>query len=341
MAEALCFGSLSWQGGLVRLSGQDCRRGTFSHRHAVVVDVKTGEEFMALAHLREGQGEVRIYDSMLSEAAVLGFELGYSLDFPEGLVAWEAQFGDFSNGAQVIIDQFVSSAEDKWKRLSGLVVLLPHGYEGQGPEHSSARFERYLQLAAEDNLQVCYPSTPAQYFHLLRRQVVRRWRKPLVVLTPKSLLRLPEARSPIGELTVGKFARVLADPEVTDGSAVKRVIACSGKIYYDLAAERRKRRDAGCAIVRLEQLYPWRDEAVAEVLARYPRATELVWAQEEPANMGAGFFVAPRLARLIGGRPLMLVHRPESASPATGSYKAHLIEQAQLMEQAFGPLTTG
>jgi 2-oxoglutarate dehydrogenase E1 component len=282
---------------------------------------------------------VRIYDSMLSEAAVLGFELGYSLDFPDGLVLWEAQFGDFSNGAQVIIDQFVSSAEDKWKRLSGLVLMLPHGYEGQGPEHSSARYERFLQLAAEDNLQVAQPTTPAQLFHLLRRQVIRKWRKPLVVLTPKSLLRLPEARSPLDALASGAFERVLDDPEVPDAGAVARVILCTGKVYYELRAERAKRGQGApaAAIVRLEQLYPWRDEAIARVLARYPRASEVVWAQEEPANMGAGWFVAPRLAPLLGGRRYRAVWRSESASPATGSYHAHLIEEKQLMEQTFGP----
>ncbi|HZS35492.1 MAG TPA: 2-oxoglutarate dehydrogenase E1 component, partial [Polyangia bacterium] len=254
MGEALAFGSLINEGNIVRLTGQDSRRGTFSHRHSVVVDQRTEEEYLPLAHVREGGG-FRIYDSPLSEAAVLGFEFGYSLDYPDGLVMWEAQFGDFVNGAQVIIDQFITSSEDKWKRLSGLVLLLPHGFEGQGPEHSSARFERFLELAAEDNVQVCYPTTPAQYFHLLRRQVYRKLRKPLIVMTPKSLLRLPAARSPIEELVDGRFQRILHDPRPPAPDQVRRVVLCTGKIYYELDEERKRRGDRQTAIVRLEQLY--------------------------------------------------------------------------------------
>jgi 2-oxoglutarate dehydrogenase E1 component len=345
MGEILAYGSLLWDGTLVRLSGQDSCRGTFSHRHAVVVDSETGEEHTPLAHLHAHQGECRIYDSPLSEAAVLGFEFGYSLDYPDGLVIWEAQFGDFVNGAQVILDQFVSSSEDKWKRLSGLVMLLPHGYEGQGPEHSSARFERFLQLAAEDNLQVVNPTTPAQMFHLLRRQVLRRWRKPLVVLTPKSLLRHPAAVSPLSDLTEGRFQRILGDDlfsphhgtsATMPASDVRRVMLCSGKIFYELSDERRKRGDRTTAILRLEQIYPWRDEFLTAALAQFPRASEIVWVQDEPANMGAWFFVEPRLRRLVGASSLRAVTRAESASPATGSSKAHGIEQRNLFAEAFG-----
>jgi 2-oxoglutarate dehydrogenase E1 component len=336
MAETLAYGTLLWDGRLVRLSGQDTRRGTFSHRHAVLVDMRTGEEYTPLAHLKEWQAEFRIYDSMLSEAAVLGFEYGYSLDYPDALVAWEAQFGDFSNGAQVIIDQFVSSAEDKWKRLSGLVMLLPHGYEGQGPEHSSARFERFLQLTAEDNIQVCQPTTPAQQFHLLRRQVLRKWRKPLVILTPKSLLRLPEARSSLSDLAEGRFERILDDPKPPERAAVRRVILCSGKLYYELVQDRARRGDGVTALLRVEQLYPLADDAIAEALERYPGATEIVWVQDEPANMGALGYLWPKLARIAGKRAVRVVSRAESASPATGSYRAHQIEHRTLMDQAFG-----
>jgi 2-oxoglutarate dehydrogenase E1 component len=299
------------------------------------VDVRTGVEHTPLSHLGEGQGEFRVYDSMLSEAAVMGFEYGYSLDYPDGLVLWEAQFGDFANGAQVILDQFISSAEDKWARLSGLVLLLPHGYEGQGPEHSSARFERFLQLCAEDNMQVAYPTTPAQLFHLLRRQVRRPWRKPLVVLSPKSLLRHPEATSSIDELAAGRFQAVLHDGRVRR-EAVQRIFLCSGKVYYDLLEERGKRGDEQTALLRLEQLYPLRSEELTLALRQYPAATELCWVQEEPANMGAREFIVPRLQPLLGKLRLRVLSRPESASPATGSHKAHVLEQRTLLEEAFG-----
>jgi 2-oxoglutarate dehydrogenase E1 component len=262
MAELLAYGSLLHQGVNVRLSGQDCARGTFSHRHAIIADLRTGREHMILGGLHHDQGQCRIYDSPLSEAGVLGFEYGYSLDYPDALVMWEAQFGDFVNGAQVIIDQFITSSEDKWKRLSGLVLLLPHGYEGQGPEHSSARLERFLQQCGEENIQVAQPTTPAQMFHLLRMQVLRRVRKPLVVMTPKSLLRLPAASSTLDELATGKFHRVLHDT-TANPAAVTRAIFCSGKIYYELADERAARKDERTAIIRLEKLYPWWPEVVA------------------------------------------------------------------------------
>jgi 2-oxoglutarate dehydrogenase E1 component len=335
--EHLAFASILLEGHGIRISGQDARRGTFSHRHAVLFDTETGEPYTPLGHLgnpADGLGRFEIYDSPLSEAGVLGFEYGYSLDRPDKLVIWEAQFGDFVNGAQVIIDQFIVSAEDKWLRLSGLVLLLPHGFEGQGPEHSSARIERFLQLSAEDNIQVCNPTTPAQFFHLLRRQVNRPWRKPLVVFTPKSLLRHPQAVSTLDELATGSFHRVLGD-EHGDPSRVKRVLLCSGKVYFDLAAERTRRGAQDVAIVRLEQYYPLGD-ALAKALAPYREGTPVVWVQEEPRNMGAWYFVHARQGEMLGGRhPLTLVSRPESASPATGSKAAHDIEQKQLMDDAF------
>ena len=333
--EMLAIGSLVLEGHMVRLSGQDTCRGTFSSRHAVVVDIENGDEYMPLAQMSPDQADCRIYDSALSEAAVLGFEFGYSLDYPDALIGWEAQFGDFVNGAQVIIDQFISSSEDKWRRISGLTLLLPHGYEGQGPEHSSARPERFLQLCAEDNMQVVYPTTPAQYYHLLRRQVHRRWRKPLIVLTPKSLLRLPAATSPIEALTTGRFQRVLGDDAAPPADSVERVFVCTGKVFYDLAEERKRRGDGKTAIVRIEQLYPWRDEDLTAALAPYRAARELVWVQEEPSNMGALFFVEPRLRAHAPRMAFRHVARAESASPATGSHKAHILELKALLEEAF------
>jgi 2-oxoglutarate dehydrogenase E1 component len=334
MAELLAYASLLIEGTNVRLSGQDSGRGTFSHRHALLADVESGDEYMPLSNLDPEQGECRIYDSPLSEAGVLGFEFGYSLDFPDALVVWEAQFGDFANGAQVIIDQFISTCEDKWNRLSGLVMFLPHGYEGQGPEHSSARPERFLQNCAEDNMQVVQPTTPAQQFHLLRRQVRRPYRKPLVVLTPKSLLRLAEAKSSLDDLASGGFQRVIGDPIVEPG-AVTRAILCSGRIYYDLVARRGELGDSRTAIVRLEQLYPLRRELIEAELSRFGDLAELVWAQDEPANMGAATFLRPTLEALAGDRPLRFVSREASASPATGSHNAHAIEQEQILEEAF------
>jgi 2-oxoglutarate dehydrogenase E1 component len=337
-AENLAFASLLLEGHGIRISGQDARRGTFSHRHAVLFDAKSGEGYCPLSHLGDGAtgqvGRFEVYDSPLSEAGVLGFEYGYSLDRPDKLVVWEAQFGDFANTAQVIIDQFIVSAEDKWARLSGLVLLLPHGFEGQGPEHSSARIERFLQLCAEDNIQVCNPTTPAQMFHLLRRQVKRNWRKPLVVFTPKSLLRHPEAVSTLDELTAGGFQRVIPDGSVEPRN-VKRVLLCAGKVFYDLAAARKKMGRTDVAIVRLEQYYPLGD-ALARVLDAYPQGTPVVWVQEEPRNMGPWYFVNARRDELLRGRhPLALVCRPESASPATGSKAAHDLEQKHLIEEAF------
>jgi 2-oxoglutarate dehydrogenase E1 component len=332
MAEMLAYGSLLWEGSNVRLTGQDVSRGTFSHRHVMVTDVRSGAEHSLLGHLHPEQGLPRIYDSPLSEAGVLGFEFGYSLDYPDALVMWEAQFGDFANGAQAIIDQFVVSAEDKWNRLSGLVMLLPHGYEGQGPEHSSARLERFLQLCAEDNIQVAQPTTPAQMFHLVRRQLRRSWRKPLVVMTPKSLLRLPAATSSREELAAGTYRRVIDDPVAQPGEA-DRLILCSGKIYYELVEER-QRRGAAAAIVRMEEIYPWPAAALEALWARWRQVRHVLWVQDEPGNMGAAFFVVPRLERLLE-RPVTWVSRDESASPATGSHKAHVIEQERILRAAF------
>lgn len=338
MGEQLAFGSLILEGVMVRLTGQDSRRGTFSQRHAVLTSYKTGERYTPLCNLTSDptkQGVFQVYDSLLSEAAVLGFEYGFSLDYPDALVLWEAQFGDFVNGAQVIIDQFISSAEDKWRRLSGLTMLLPHGYEGQGPEHSSARFERFLQLCAEDNLQVVYPTSPAQYFHLLRRQVKRPWRKPLVVMSPKSLLRHPAATSTLAELAEGQFQCVIGDSSV-DSSMVTRVMLCTGKVYYELVEERKRRGDTQTALCRIEQLYPFRASELTQVLSKFAGARELIWVQEEPANMGAQSFVAPRLTAILpAGVKLRFASRVESASPATGSYKAHVLEHKKLMEEAF------
>ena len=330
--EHLAFATLIQDGKHVRLSGQDARRGTFSHRHAVLFDTKTGARYTPLSSLK-APGQFEVWDSPLSEAGVLGFEYGYSLDTPEGLTIWEAQFGDFLNTAQVIVDQFVSSAEDKWLRLSGLVMLLPHGYEGQGPEHSSARVERFLQLAAEDNMQVCNLTTPAQFFHVLRRQMLRPWRKPLVVFTPKALLRHPLAVSPLEEFTDGSFQRVI--PSKADPAKVKKILLCSGKVYYDLVEGRKARSRDDVAIVRLEQLYPL-SGAISSALAPYKDGTPLVWVQEEPRNMGGWYFIHARLREVIGDRlPLSYVARAESASPATGSNASHQLEQKMLIEAAF------
>ncbi len=330
-AEHLAFGSLVSENRTIRITGQDARRGTFTHRHATLFDSQTGGRYTPLANL--GKGRFEVHDSALSEAGVLGFEYGYSLDSPDALVIWEAQFGDFANGAQVIIDQFIVSAEDKWLRLSGLVLLLPHGYEGQGPEHSSARVERFLQLAASDNIQVCNLTTPAQLFHALRRQVLRPWRKPLVIFTPKSLLRHKEAVSTVDDLATGKFQRVIPDTQ-TDPAKVKRVLLCTGKVYYDLLDARRKLGRDDVAIVRLEQLYPINDE-LSSVLSAYKDGTRLVWVQEEPRNMGAWYFMNANLLKIIGERlPLSVVSRPAAASPATGSKASHDLEQQRLLAEA-------
>ncbi len=334
MAEALALGSLAWEGTRIRLVGQDVRRGTFSHRHAVLHDQERGTPYAPLAHLRSGQGPVEIRDSLLSEAGALGFEYGYSLEMPDALVLWEAQFGDFVNAAQVVVDQFLSSGEAKWNRLSGLVLLLPHGMEGQGPEHSSARLERFLELSVDDNWRVVNATTPAQYFHALRRQIASPWRKPLVVMSPKSLLRHPRAVSPLDDLVQGRFQRVLADDAV-DPREVGRIVLCSGKLYYDLAAAREASGARHVAIVRLEQLYPLAIDEVHAAIDRYPAGADLVWAQEEPANMGAWDYVEARLAPHLPS-PVLLVARAPSASPAVGSATRHKLEQEQLVREALG-----
>ncbi len=335
MAEAMAFATLLRQGIPLRFSGQDTRRGTFNQRHAALVDTETEEQFVPLEHIGADGAWCEIFNSPLSEAAVLGFEYGVSRDYPEALVIWEAQFGDFANGAQVFIDQFIAAAEDKWGLLSGLVMLLPHGYEGQGPEHSSARIERFLHLAARDNFQICQPSDAAQYFHLLRRQALRKWRKPLVVFTPKSMLRHPDASSPIEAFTRAHFRPVLRDPDVKDAG---RILLCTGKIGHELRAERKRRADSSTAVLFLDQMYPFPEQDLVDALAQHPRAHEVVWVQEEPANMGALFFVLPRLERLATGRAVRSVKRSASATPATGSAKAHEMEQETLLTLAF---TTG
>jgi len=345
--EALAFGSLCVEGTSVRLTGQDSRRGTFTHRHAVLVDAQNASEWVPLDHVRESQGRFLVLDSMLSENACLGFEFGFSCADPLKLVVWEAQFGDFVNGAQVIIDQFISASESKWQRMSGLVMLLPHGYEGQGPEHSSARLERFLQLCAEDNWQVVYPTTPAQFFHLLRRQMHRTFRKPLIVMTPKSMLRHKLAVSSLADFTDGAFQTVIDDPAVAGAveagvtiapKDVERVIFCTGKLYYALLAGRRDREVSRAAVVRVEQLYPFPAREIEQILAAYPNAQQLYWAQEEPRNMGAWTFVDEKLYPLLNGRRLSYVGRQEAASPATGSYKDHQAEEAAIVQRAFARL---
>jgi len=331
MAEALAFAGLVKSGVPVRLSGQDSRRGTFNQRHSVLLDVENEQEYVPLEHISQGQAHCRIYNSTLSEAGVLGFEYGYSRDYPETLVLWEAQFGDFANVAQAIIDQFIVAGEAKWSLLSGLVMLLPHGYEGQGPEHSSARIERFLQLAAQDNFQVCQPSTAAQYFHLLRRQALRPWRKPLVVFTPKSMLRHPEASSPIEEFSSGSFLRVRPDPEVSNA---RRILLCTGKIGHELRVERKKKKINDIVITFVEQMYPFPEAEIAAELQKHANAREIVWVQEEPANMGALNYMLPRLRHLAGERPVISVKRSASPSPATGSAKAHDVEQKALLSLA-------
>ncbi len=332
MAESLAFGSLLLAKTPIRMSGQDSRRGTFNQRHAVWIDTEDESEYTPFAHLGSKQARFEIHDSMLSEAAVMGFEYGYSRDYPEALVIWEAQFGDFANGAQVILDQFVSAGEDKWGLLSGLVLLLPHGYEGQGPEHSSARIERYLQLAAEDAIQVAHPSTAAQYFHLLRRQALRRWRKPLIVFTPKGMLRAKSASSERSALTRDHFLPVIPERGLKSAS---RILIASGRIVHELRAEREKRGDQQTAILALEQLYPFPDDELGAELDRFPDARDIIWVQEEPANMGALAFVMPRLEPISRGRHLRSVKRSASASPATGSAKAYQLEQKTLLTLAF------
>jgi 2-oxoglutarate dehydrogenase E1 component len=338
-AEALAFASLVLEGTPIRLTGQDTQRGTFNQRHAVLIDTETEHNYLTLSHLSRQQAFCEIHNSPLSEAACVGFEYGFSRDYPEALVLWEAQFGDFVNGAQVIIDQFLSASEDKWNLPTGLVLLLPHGYEGQGPEHSSARIERFLQLAAEDNLQICQPSNAAQYFHMLRRQARRMWRKPLIVFTPKSMLRHPDASSDIEDFTAPRFLPLVPDREIQDA---KRILIASGKVGHELQAERKRRNDTSTAIFFLDQLYPLPRTEIAEALDAHPNAHEIVWVQEEPSNMGAHFYVMPRLQRLAQdkGRKVRAVKRSASASPATGSAKAHELEQKTLLNLAFTTTAT-
>jgi 2-oxoglutarate dehydrogenase E1 component len=338
--EALAWGTLLAESTPVRLSGQDSGRGTFSQRHSVLVDQINESKYIPLNHVAEEQARFEVIDSPLNEAGVLGFEYGYSSAEPNALVMWEAQFGDFANGAQVIIDQFICSGESKWLRMNGLVMLLPHGYEGQGPEHSSARLERYLQLSAEDNWQVVVPTTPANYFHALRRQMRRSFRKPLVVMTPKSLLRHKDCVSTLADFGPGtSFRRILAETDqLANGAKIRRVILCSGKVYFDLVAERRKRKIDDIAIIRIEQLYPFPFSRLGVRLSQYPNA-EVVWCQEEPENMGAWHFADRRIERALAGlnvnatRPVY-IGRPEAASPATGSARTHVKEQADLVDRA-------
>jgi|688.fasta_scaffold00010_20 2-oxoglutarate dehydrogenase E1 component len=335
-AESLAFGSLLQEGHPIRLSGQDCERGTFSQRHSVLHDAQTGQTFTPLKNLGPGAAKIDIINSPLCESGVLGFEYGYSLDIPEGLVLWEAQFGDFWNAAQVIVDQFIASAEDKWGRLSKLVMLLPHGFEGAGPEHSSARLERFLLLTAEHNMQVCQPSTPAQYFHLLRRQAKRRWSKPLIVLTPKSLLRHAAVVSPLSEFTGGSFQKILPDTRQAS-EKTDRVLMCSGKLYYELLERREQAGVNNIAIIRLEQFYPLSEEELLQSLQPYKKGTDLVWVQEEPTNMGAWQFLKVQFGDVLAdhGFKLRRVSRVESASPSTGSARSHALEQKDLIDEAF------
>jgi 2-oxoglutarate dehydrogenase E1 component len=333
-AEALAFGSLLLDGIPVRLSGQDSSRGTFSTRHAVLYDAKTGEPYVPLMHLAEKQATICIYNSQLSEGAVLGFDYGYSLDYPKMLCLWEAQFGDFANGAQTIIDQFIVSAESKWQRPSGIILLLPHGYEGQGPEHSSGRLERFLQLCAEDNIQVCNLTTSAQYFHVLRRQMKRDFIKPLIIMTPKSLLRAKFASSRAEEFTNGRFEEILGSPEAGPANKMERVILCSGKVYYDLLNYRAAQKIDKAAIIRIEQLYPLAESELRALLEPFPKTARPVWCQEEPQNMGAWSFIEPLLRKLFG-RDIAYAGRNASASPAVGALAVHKREQAALIADAF------
>jgi 2-oxoglutarate dehydrogenase E1 component len=331
--EALAIGSLVLEGTAVRLSGEDTRRGTFSQRHAALVDYENERVWIPIADLPGAKANFWVYDSLLSEYAAVGYEYGYAHSNSNALVMWEAQFGDFVNGAQIIIDQYLVAAEDKWGQQNGLVLLLPHGMEGQGPEHSSARIERFLQLCAEDNIQVCNATNAAQYFHLLRRQVRRNIRKPLILFTPKAPLRMAQSRSKIEDFTKGSFQEVLDDPFISDPGSVKRVILCSGKVAWDAIAERDKRKSP-VAVIRIEQLYPFPIDQINAILARYPNAKEVVWLQEEPENMGPWHFVEHLIWRLKErGYDLRHVARVASGSPATGSKAIHDQELADLMDE--------
>ena len=334
-AETLAYATLLDESVNVRLSGQDAGRGTFFHRHAVLHNQNDASIYQPLTHIHNGQGKFEVWDSVLSEAAVLAFEYGYATAEPRSLVIWEAQFGDFANGAQVVIDQFISSGEQKWGRMCGVTLLLPHGYEGQGPEHSSARLERYLQLCAEQNMQVCVPSTPAQVYHMLRRQMVRPMRRPLVVMSPKSLLRHPLAVSSLEELANGQFLPAIGEIDALDPAKVRRVVLCSGKVYYDLLEQRRKNEQTDVAIIRIEQLYPFPYESVRALLSAYAHVTDYVWCQEEPLNQGAWYCSQHNLRQVIpAGATLNYAGRPASASPAVGYMSLHTQQQKNLVDDA-------
>jgi 2-oxoglutarate decarboxylase len=338
LGELLAYGSLLSEGTDVRLTGEDSRRGTFSHRHAVYFDYSTGAEYVPLHDVGEGAGQFFVYDSLLSEYAALGFEYGYSVAHPEALTIWEAQFGDFANGAQVVVDQFISAGEAKWAQQSGLVLFLPHGYEGQGPEHSSGRVERYLQACANDNMTVANVTNAAQMFHILRRQVKRDFRKPLIIMSPKSLLRSRNAYSTITDLVQGSFQPVLDDPRITDRASVRRVVLVTGKIAFE-AMDYRDKNGIPAAVVRVEQLYPWPEEKLLDIIASYENAADVVWLQEEPENMGAWTFVLSRITKALGsGHKLQPVCRAESASPAAGAQALHILEQQDIIRRAFAGL---
>ena len=336
-AETLAYATLLTEKCPVRISGQDSGRGTFFHRHAVIHDQKTGDTYLPLQNLAPDQSDFLVINSTLSEEAVLAYEYGYASAEPNALVIWEAQFGDFANGAQVVIDQFIASCEEKWGRYCGLVMLLPHGYDGQGPEHSSARLERYLQLCAEENMQVCYPTTPAQMFHMLRRQIVRPYRKPLIVMSPKSLLRHKLSVSPLEHIVSGGFQTVIGEIDPIPEDKVRRILACSGKVYFDLLEARRENEIDDCAIIRLEQLYPFPKEEMKAAIAQYPNAEELIWVQEEPRNQGAWSMLLS--TRHLGGcfdetKPLTCIARPYSASPAVGYASLHREQQLYIVDEA-------
>jgi len=339
MAENLAYATLLDENFAVRLSGQDCGRGTFFHRHATLHNTKSKEVYVPLRNIKDKQPDFLVINSLLSEEAVLAFEYGYSCSDPKTMVVWEAQFGDFANGAQVVIDQFICSGEAKWGRLSGLTMFLPHGYEGQGPEHSSARLERYLQLCAQHNMQVCYPSTPAQMFHMIRRQMLRPYRKPLIVMTPKSLLRHKLSTSSLEELHSGGFQNVIPEIDKLTNKNVKRVVFCTGKVYFDLLEQRRNDNIKDIAICRVEQLYPFPRTEVMKELKRYSNASEVVWCQEEPKNQGAWYQIMHHFRRCVSAQhTLLYAGREASASPAAGYLAVHREQQARLVHAALSPL---
>jgi 2-oxoglutarate dehydrogenase E1 component len=339
-AETLAYASLLKQGHKVRLTGQDTGRGTFFHRHAVLHDQKTGAKYIPLEHVSEGQPRFTVTDSVLSEEAVMAFEYGYSTTDPETLTIWEGQFGDFANGAQVVIDQFISSGEAKWGRISGLTLFLPHGYEGQGPEHSSARLERFLQLTAEANIQVCVPTTPAQMFHMLRRQMIRSFRKPLIVMTPKSLLRHKLSVSELRDFTQGRYLPVIGEIDEMRTEEIERVVVCAGKVYFDLLEQRRAEKLKNVAIVRIEQLYPFPTDEYLAAVDRYPNATEVVWCQEEPQNQGSWYQIRHRLQEGLSPKfTLLYSGRPSAAAPAVGVYQLHVEQQQGLVNAALKATT--